>query len=171
MSEQLDLFDAVLGGDQSVQPSAVRQFAVTRRKLASEHGVSQFASSPTPSIWRGGDGELTPLPPAGIKPTQFADSEHHAEAVDLVLEDRHYSGDPITQGVSQLVANLGGLVLGQATPEQNTAYRAGLCIDCRTVRYSAGQPRCNGCHAAYAAARAAPGRTGPRLSRRQDRSA
>jgi hypothetical protein len=86
MSEQLDLFDAVLGGEQSVQPSAVRQFAVTRRKLASEHGVSQFASSPTPSIWRGGDGELTPLPPVGIKPTQFADSEHHAEAVDLDSE-------------------------------------------------------------------------------------
>jgi len=75
MSEQLDLFDAVLGGEQSAQPSAVRQFAVTRRKLASEHGVSQFASSPTPSIWRGGDGELTPLLSAGIKPTQFAASE------------------------------------------------------------------------------------------------
>ena len=133
MPEQLDLFDAGHGGDQSVQPTSVRQFAVTRRKLASEPGVSQFASSPTPSIWRGGNGEHTPPSPAGIKPTQFADSEHYAAAVDLVI------------------ANLGGVVLGQATPEQNTAYRTGRCTDCRTVRYSAGRPRCNGCHAAYLA--------------------
>lgn len=133
MAEQLDLFDAGNGGDQSAQSTSVRQFAVTRRKLASEPGVSQFASSPTPSIWRGGNGEHTPPSPAGIKPTQFADSEHYAAAVDLVI------------------ANLGGRVLGQATPEQNTAHRAGLCIDCRTVRYSAGRPRCNGCHAAYLA--------------------
>lgn len=35
-----------------------------------------------------------------------------------------------------------------ATPESNAAYRAGLCIDCRTVRYSAGRPRCAACHAA-----------------------
>jgi hypothetical protein len=131
VTDQLDLFDAVLGGDQSAQPSAVRQFAVTRRKLASELGVSQFASSPTPSIWRGGDGELTPLPPAGSKTTQFADGEQWAGAVDLVI------------------ATLGGVVLGHATPEQNTAHRTGRCIDCRTVRYSAGRPRCNGCHAGY----------------------
>jgi hypothetical protein len=39
-----------------------------------------------------------------------------------------------------------------STPEQTAAYVAGLCIDCRTVRYSAGRPRCNACHAAYAAA-------------------
>ena len=133
MPEQLDLFDAGNGGDQSAQPTSVRQFAVTRRKLASEPGVSEFASSPTPSIWRGGNGGHTPPSPAGIKPTQFADSEHYAAAVDLVI------------------ANLGGVVLGQATPEQNTAYRTGRCTDCRTVRYSAGRPRCNGCHAAYLA--------------------
>ena len=133
MPEQLDLFDAGHGGDQSAQSTSVRQFAVTRRKLASEPGVSQFASSPTPSIWRGGNGEHTPPSPAGIKSTQFADSEHYAAAVDLVI------------------ANLGGVVLGQATPEQNTAYRTGRCTDCRTVRYSAGRPRCNGCHAAYLA--------------------
>ena len=133
MPEQLDLFDAGNGGDQSAKPTPVRQFAVTRRKLASEPGVSEFASSPTPYIWRGGNGGHTPPSPAGIKPTQFADSEHYAAAVDLVI------------------ANLGGVVLGQATPEQNTAYRTGRCTDCRTVRYSAGRPRCNGCHAAYLA--------------------
>lgn len=133
MPEQLDLFDAGNGGDQSAQSTSVRQFAVTRRKLASEPGVSEFASSPTPYIWRGGNGGHTPPSPAGIKPTQFADSEHYAAAVDLVI------------------ANLGGVVLGQATPEQNTAYRTGRCTDCRTVRYSAGRPRCNGCHAAYLA--------------------
>ena len=155
MPEQLDLFDAGNGGDQSAKPTPVRQFAVTRRKLASEPGVSQFASSPTPSIWRGGNGEHTPPSPAGIKPTQFADSEQWAAAVDLVI------------------ANLGGRVLGQATPEQNTAHRAGLCIDCRTVRHSAGRPRCNGCHDALAqrVRPAAPGRTGPRLSSRRGTSA
>lgn len=31
-----------------------------------------------------------------------------------------------------------------------TAYRAGLCIDCRAVPYSAGRPRCTACHDAYA---------------------
>lgn len=35
-----------------------------------------------------------------------------------------------------------------ATLAQNSAYRQGLCIDCRKVRYSAGRPRCNECHAA-----------------------
>jgi hypothetical protein len=35
----------------------------------------------------------------------------------------------------------------QPTPsEGNTAYRAGLCIDCHSRRYSAGRPRCNECH-------------------------
>jgi hypothetical protein len=154
MPEQLDLFDAGNGGDQSAQLTSVRQFAVTRRKLASEPGVSEFASSPTPYIWRGGNGEHTPASPAGIKPTQFADSQHHAEAVDLVI------------------ANLGGRVLGQATAEQNTAYRIGLCIDCRTVRHSAARPRCNGCHAAltHRVRPAAPGRTGPHSARAKGRS-
>ncbi len=31
---------------------------------------------------------------------------------------------------------------------QHAAYRAGLCIDCQAVPYSAGRPRCNDCHAA-----------------------
>jgi hypothetical protein len=31
----------------------------------------------------------------------------------------------------------------------NTAYRNGLCIDCRTTRYSPGRPRCNDCHAVW----------------------
>lgn len=35
-----------------------------------------------------------------------------------------------------------------ATAEQHAAYRAGLCVDCRTVRHSAGRPRCNACHEA-----------------------
>lgn len=149
MSEQLDLFDAVLGGDQSAQPNAVRQLAVTRRKLASEHGVSQFASSPTPSIWRGANGELSPLLPAGCKTIQLADGEQSTEAPDLVI------------------AALGAVVLGHATAEQNTAYRTGRCIDCRTVRHSAGRPRCNGCHDALASRirPAAPGRTGPHSPR------
>jgi hypothetical protein len=34
-------------------------------------------------------------------------------------------------------------------PEAHAAYRAGLCIDCRTVPHSAGRPRCNSCHAAH----------------------
>lgn len=32
-----------------------------------------------------------------------------------------------------------------ASPEANAAYRNGLCIDCRVVRYSAGRTRCNEC--------------------------
>ncbi len=39
--------------------------------------------------------------------------------------------------------------VGQSTPEQNTAYRSGLCVDCNAVRYSAGRPRCETCHAVY----------------------
>jgi hypothetical protein len=148
MPEQLDLFDAGNGGDQSAQSTSVRQFAVTRRKLASEPGVSQFASSPTPSIWRGGNGEHTPPSPAGIKPTQFADSEHYAAAD---CRRHQITRVPALSRPVLVIANLGGVVLGQATPEQNTAYRTGRCTDCRTVRYSAGRPRCNGCHAAYLA--------------------
>jgi uncharacterized paraquat-inducible protein A len=34
----------------------------------------------------------------------------------------------------------------QATDAQNAAYRAGLCVDCKAVRYSAGRPRCDRCH-------------------------
>jgi len=30
-----------------------------------------------------------------------------------------------------------------------TAYRQGLCIDCREVKYSAGRPRCEACHTAW----------------------
>lgn len=29
---------------------------------------------------------------------------------------------------------------------RHDAYRAGLCIDCRTKKYSAGRPRCSDCH-------------------------
>jgi hypothetical protein len=29
------------------------------------------------------------------------------------------------------------------------AYRAGLCCQCRSTRYSAGRPRCKECHAEY----------------------
>lgn len=36
-----------------------------------------------------------------------------------------------------------------STAEQNAAYRAGLCIDCRTAPHSAGRPRCNACHQTY----------------------
>jgi hypothetical protein len=32
------------------------------------------------------------------------------------------------------------------SPEGNTAYRNGLCVDCRTAPYSPGRPRCNHCH-------------------------
>ncbi|MGH3555488.1 MAG: DUF3631 domain-containing protein, partial [Mycobacterium sp.] len=38
-----------------------------------------------------------------------------------------------------------------ATVQQNAAYRAGLCIDCRTRPPSAGRPRCAECHAARTA--------------------
>ena len=80
---------------------------------------------------------------------RFADGEQSTEAPDLVI------------------AALGAVVLGHATAEQNTAYRTGRGIDCRTVRYSAGRPRCNGCHDALASRirPAAPGRTGPHSSR------
>jgi hypothetical protein len=43
-----------------------------------------------------------------------------------------------------------------STTVQHTAYRQSLCIDCTTVRYSAGRPRCNACHATYEAALAMP---------------
>lgn len=32
---------------------------------------------------------------------------------------------------------------------RNTAYRAGLCADCKKVRYSAGRVRCDACHAVH----------------------
>ena len=32
------------------------------------------------------------------------------------------------------------------TPEEHAAYIAGLCVDCRTKKYSAGRPRCSDCH-------------------------
>ena len=38
-----------------------------------------------------------------------------------------------------------------STSEQNTAYRTGLCIDCRIVKHSAGRPRCKPCHDTWAA--------------------
>jgi hypothetical protein len=38
--------------------------------------------------------------------------------------------------------------MNPTSPEGNAAYRRGLCIDCRTRRYSAGRPRCNDCHTA-----------------------
>ena len=41
------------------------------------------------------------------------------------------------------------LAVTPRTDEQNDAYRNGLCIDCKTVRYSAGRPRCNDCHGDY----------------------
>ncbi|MGH3264262.1 MAG: DUF3631 domain-containing protein [Trebonia sp.] len=34
----------------------------------------------------------------------------------------------------------------EASDEQNAAYRANLCIDCRASRPSAGRPRCDDCH-------------------------
>ncbi|MEY8015254.1 DUF3631 domain-containing protein [Mycobacterium servetii] len=43
-----------------------------------------------------------------------------------------------------------------ATPEQNAAYRSGLCIDCRERPPSAGRPRCNACHRAYVRTSANP---------------
>lgn len=30
------------------------------------------------------------------------------------------------------------------------AYRAGLCVECKTEPHSAGRPRCEGCHRTYA---------------------
>ena len=39
-----------------------------------------------------------------------------------------------------------------ATPEQNAAYRAGICVDCGERSHSAGRPRCEDCHAVYWAA-------------------
>jgi hypothetical protein len=40
-------------------------------------------------------------------------------------------------------------VVKPASAEANTAYRAGLCIDCRTRPYSHGRPRCEECHRAW----------------------
>ena len=34
-----------------------------------------------------------------------------------------------------------------SSTDAQTAYRAGLCVECRAVHYSAGRPRCNACHA------------------------
>lgn len=34
--------------------------------------------------------------------------------------------------------------------QRNNAYLAEMCIDCRTVKHSAGRPRCNTCHNRYA---------------------
>jgi hypothetical protein len=48
-----------------------------------------------------------------------------------------------------------------ATPEQNAAYVAGLCIDCRQRPHSAGRPRCNGCHAVWWAKLTQPGTVDP----------
>ena len=42
------------------------------------------------------------------------------------------------------------------SPDGNAAYRAGLCVDCRTRRYSAGRPRCSGCHTDYVTRIGAP---------------
>jgi hypothetical protein len=40
--------------------------------------------------------------------------------------------------------------MGKPTPSDgNEAYRAGLCVDCRSRCYSAGRPRCNDCHRAW----------------------
>lgn len=39
-----------------------------------------------------------------------------------------------------------------ARPKAHTAYRFGLCIDCRIHPYSAGRPRCYACHSKYASA-------------------
>lgn len=36
-----------------------------------------------------------------------------------------------------------------SSPEAHAAYRAGRCVDCKAVPYSAGRPRCNRCHAAH----------------------
>jgi hypothetical protein len=35
------------------------------------------------------------------------------------------------------------------SPEGNAAYLAGLCVDCRSSRHSAGRPRCNDCHTVW----------------------
>jgi hypothetical protein len=43
----------------------------------------------------------------------------------------------------------GTAMSGQASAEQNAAYRAGLCVDCRTLKHSVGRPRCEGCHQRY----------------------
>jgi hypothetical protein len=40
-------------------------------------------------------------------------------------------------------------VTNSDTDKRHAAYRAGLCIDCHTVPYSAGRPRCNPCHTAH----------------------
>lgn len=34
-----------------------------------------------------------------------------------------------------------------SSTDAHAAYRAGRCVDCRAVPYSAGRPRCNACHA------------------------
>jgi hypothetical protein len=51
----------------------------------------------------------------------------------------------------------GGLMGVQPTSEAgNTAYKAGMCVDCRTRRYSAGRPRCDECHEARIQATVVP---------------
>lgn len=40
----------------------------------------------------------------------------------------------------------------------DAAYRAGLCVDCRGRRHSAGRPRCDTCHETYWAAMVNGGR-------------
>lgn len=33
---------------------------------------------------------------------------------------------------------------------RHSAYRQGLCVDCKTAEHSAGRPRCESCHRTYA---------------------
>jgi hypothetical protein len=45
-----------------------------------------------------------------------------------------------------------GTLAAWATPtsaDGNAAYRAGLCIDCKTKPYSPGRPRCRECHQSW----------------------
>jgi uncharacterized paraquat-inducible protein A len=45
--------------------------------------------------------------------------------------------------------------MGASTPDEakarSDAYKASLCVDCKTVPYSAGRPRCETCHMTHLA--------------------
>lgn len=51
-----------------------------------------------------------------------------------------------------------------ASPEASARYRAGLCRDCGLAPYSAGRPRCEGCHAKWSSGPVEPGLSARRIA-------
>lgn len=75
----------------------------------------------------------------GSVPDSDAADVTSAEAIANVL--RVFPGAPTVDGTPAACAAPTGA-------DGNAAYRAGLCIDCKTKPYSPGRPRCRECHQA-----------------------